>query len=102
MNAYPRTRRYDILDDRGMSKEIGTVRQVETSAPRLALLIARRAGGEQEALASLYDETSASINGLLVRMLQHPRDAEEALLDVYMTAWRNARTYTTDRGTVQS
>src|SRR4051812_32802415 len=54
----PRTG-YVILNDRGMSEESGTVRQVESSAPRLALLVARMARGEQQALASLYDETSA-------------------------------------------
>jgi len=33
---------------------------------------------------------------------QRPEDAEEVLLDVYMKAWKNAGTYSPDRGTVQA
>src|SRR5882672_1389418 len=88
--------------DRAMIEQTGTARQREAKAPVLPGLVKGMARGEQEALARLYDETSPLINGLLVRMLAHPQDAEEALLDVYMKAWRNARTYTAERGTVQS
>ena len=42
------------------------------------------AGGEQEAMSGLYDETSSLLNGLLVRMLGRAEDAEEILMDVYM------------------
>jgi len=68
----------------------------------LAQLIAQMAQGRQEALARLYDETAHILNGLLLRMLERPEDAEEVLLDVYMKAWKNARTYSPDRGTVQA
>ena len=60
------------------------------------------AGGRQEALASLYDETSPLLNGLLRRMLEKAEDAEEVLLDVYLKAWKNASTYSEERGSVQS
>jgi RNA polymerase sigma-70 factor (ECF subfamily) len=68
----------------------------------LAHLVMRMAEGRQEALAQLYDETAGSINGLLRRMLDHPQDAEEVLLDVYMKAWKNAAGYSSDRGTVRA
>ena len=68
----------------------------------LTVLVAGMARGEQESLARLYDETSSLINGLLLRILEYPQDAEEALLDVYMKAWKNAATYTSERGSVQS
>ena len=68
----------------------------------LAQLIAQMAQGRQEALARLYDETAHILNGLLLRMLERPEDAEEVLLDVYMKAWKNAGTYSPDRGTVQA
>jgi DNA-directed RNA polymerase specialized sigma24 family protein len=45
---------------------------------------------------------SPLVNGLLLRMLEHREDAEEALLDVYMKAWKNAASYSPDRGSVQS
>jgi RNA polymerase sigma-70 factor (ECF subfamily) len=69
---------------------------------RLVRLVARVAQHDQEALASLYDETAATINGLLIRMLHDPGDAEEALLDVYMKAWRHAGSYKAERSPVQS
>jgi RNA polymerase sigma-70 factor (ECF subfamily) len=71
-------------------------------AARLAGFVEGMARGEQDALASLYDETSPLLNGLLLRMFEHPQDAEEALLDVYMKAWKNARAYMPERGSVQS
>jgi RNA polymerase sigma-70 factor (ECF subfamily) len=68
----------------------------------LAGLVAQMAQGRQEALAGLYDETSPILNGLLLRILDRPQDAEEVLLDVYMKAWKNAGSYSPDRGTVQA
>ena len=58
------------------------------------------AQGSQDALASLYDQTSPMLNGLLLRILEHPEDAEEVLLDVYMKAWKYAGRYTEQRGSV--
>ena len=72
------------------------------NAVLLAGLVETMARGEQEGLARLYDETSPLINGLLLRILEYPQDAEEALLDVYMKAWKNAGTYTRDRGSVRT
>jgi len=68
----------------------------------LADLVGRMGRGEQDALARLWDETSPLINGLLRRMLEYAEDAEEALLDVYMKAWKNAASYSPGRGSVQS
>jgi RNA polymerase sigma-70 factor, ECF subfamily len=65
-------------------------------------LIERMAQGHQDALAQLYDETSAMLNGLLLRMLERQEDAEEVLLDVYMKAWKYASTYSPERGSVQT
>src|SRR5690349_31147 len=43
--------------------------------PDLAELVRRMAQGHQDALAELYDGTSAMVNGLLLRILAHPQDA---------------------------
>lgn len=59
------------------------------------------AQGRQEALTQLYDITSAAVNGLLLRILVRPPDAEEVLLDVYMKAWKNASSYAPARGSVE-
>jgi RNA polymerase sigma-70 factor (ECF subfamily) len=72
-----------------------------TRESRLAELVRKMAAGDQDALARLYDETSSLINGLLLRILRDSEDAEEALLDVYMKAWRHAPAYSPDRSGVQ-
>ena len=58
------------------------------------------AQGSQEALGSLYDQTSPMVNGLLLRILERREDAEEVMLDVYMKAWKYAGRYTEQRGSV--
>ena len=68
----------------------------------LAALVEEMAQGRQDALARLYDETSSMLNGLLLRILERPEDAEEVLLDVYMKAWKYAARYTDKRGSVQA
>jgi RNA polymerase sigma-70 factor (ECF subfamily) len=56
------------------------------------------AGGDDQALASLYDATSRTVYGLLLRILSDPSAAEEVLLDVYAQVWRQAKTYSGERG----
>jgi RNA polymerase sigma-70 factor (ECF subfamily) len=68
----------------------------------LAGLVEQMAQGRQDALARLYDETSSVLNGLLLRILERPEDAEEVLLDVYMKAWKYAARYSEKRGSVQA
>jgi RNA polymerase sigma-70 factor (ECF subfamily) len=68
----------------------------------LAAMVEQMAMGRQEALARLYDETSPMLNGLLLRILERPEDAEEVLLDVYMKAWKYAARYSDQRGSVQA
>lgn len=65
----------------------------------LAALIAQIAGGEQDALTALYDQTNRQIYGLLLRILGDPATAEEVLLDVYVQVWRQAARYESGRGT---
>lgn len=68
----------------------------------LAELVQQMAQGRQDALARLYDATSSMLNGLLLRILDCPEDAEEVLLDVYMKAWKYAARYASQRGSVQA
>lgn len=64
----------------------------------LSSLVARIAGGDQQALTSLYDLSSGALFGLLFRILNEHAAAEEALLDVYMQVWRQAGSYDRKRG----
>src|SRR5438876_5260871 len=61
-------------------------------------LIAHTARGEEEALAALYDDTSALVNGLALRILGDAGAAEEVTADVYLQIWRRAVTYDPARG----
>ena len=65
---------------------------------RQAELIGGAAAGDQQALADLYDATSRTVYGLLLRILGDPAAAEEVLLDVYTQAWRQAADYSAARG----
>ena len=56
------------------------------------------AEGDDQALASLYDATSRTVYGLLLRVLSDPSSAEEVLLDVYAQVWRQAAAYSAERG----
>lgn len=63
------------------------------SHERLAGLLAGVAAGDRSALASLYDETSPFIFGLLRQVLGAGAEAEETLVEVYSCVWRTAATY---------
>jgi len=77
-------------------------RQQEPASGALAELVAQIALGSQDALARLYDQTSPMLNGLLLRILERPEDAEEVMLDVYMKAWKYSARYTDQRGSVSA
>ena len=53
-----------------------------------------------ESLARLYDETSAILYGLALRVLNDPADAEEVILDVYQQVWKSTDTFDASRGSV--
>jgi RNA polymerase sigma-70 factor (ECF subfamily) len=61
--------------------------------------ISAAAGGQQEALASLYDESSRLVYAIAFRILGNSADAEEVTLEVYTQIWRHARDYSAERGT---
>ena len=91
----------DEIQSPGVSSP-GAAARREPTVPLsgLAGLVAQMAQGRQDALARLYDETSSMLNGLLLRILERPEDAEEVLLDVYMKAWKYAGRYSDKRGSV--
>jgi RNA polymerase sigma-70 factor (ECF subfamily) len=63
-------------------------------------LVARCAAGDAAALALLYQNTSAQLFGVLKRILLRADLAEEALQDVYVSIWRNAKEYRASKGAV--
>ena len=61
-----------------------------------AALIARTGLGDRAAFKLLYQRTSGKLFSVCLRMLKDRADAEEALQDVYVKAWRNASAYRDD------
>lgn len=64
----------------------------------LLALIGRMARGDQAALAVLYDDTSAMVHGLAIKILRDESAAEDVTIDVYWQAFRQASSYDPGRG----
>lgn len=56
--------------------------------------IANIAVGDQDALASLYEETHAAVYGFALSILKNVQEAEDVLHDAYLQIWRAAGSYT--------
>ena len=61
-----------------------------TQADELAGLMQRVAEGDQQAFAEIYDATSASAFGIVLRVLRDRAQAEEVTQEVYVEAWKSA------------
>ncbi|MFN7963901.1 MAG: sigma-70 family RNA polymerase sigma factor [Thermoanaerobaculia bacterium] len=66
-----------------------------------AALLAEVAAGEASALATLYDQHSSRVLGLLHRMLGDGGEAEEVLQEVFLQVWRDAGHYRPERASVR-
>lgn len=60
--------------------------------------LAAMARRDEAALAAFYEATLSRVYGLALRITQSAADAEEAALDAYLQAWREAAAYRPDRG----
>lgn len=70
----------------------------ETREHRVEQLLIRCASRDEQALEDLYQLVSPQLYGLLLRMLQRPSLAEEALQDVMIRVWQRAGQYSAHRG----
>jgi RNA polymerase sigma-70 factor (ECF subfamily) len=64
---------------------------------QLAAALARVAAGDRAALQLVYQDTSAKLFGVCLRILRDRGEAEDVLQDVYLTVWRRAATFAPDR-----
>jgi RNA polymerase sigma-70 factor (ECF subfamily) len=67
-----------------------------------AQLVAAIAKGDREALAALYERHSGILLGLALRIVRDRREAEDLLHDVFLEAWRSAKTFYPKRGRVRT
>jgi RNA polymerase sigma-70 factor, ECF subfamily len=63
-------------------------------------LIARAAGGDERAMAELYDRYGQVLYAVAYRIVGQRADAEEVVLDTFAQAWRDAARFEAARGSV--
>src|SRR5215475_5423237 len=73
----------------------GGIGAMDADATRnqLAAALARVAAGDRAALRIVYQDTSAKLFGVCLRILKDRSEAEDVLQDVYLTVWRKAATF---------
>jgi RNA polymerase sigma-70 factor (ECF subfamily) len=90
----------------GQAHSAGSARD-ERDAPREtvhdpgdAALVDRMRGGDEGALATLYDRWSDRVHSLAAHMLRDQRDAEDIVEETFWQAWRGAARFDDARGGV--
>ena len=63
-------------------------------------LVARAAGGDERAMAGLYDRYGQVLYAVAYRIVGERADAEEVVLDAFAQAWRDAPRFEAARGSV--
>ena len=71
---------------------------VTAASPDLAELLRRSGRGDEVAFAALYDEMSARVYGLALRVVRDPSQAEEVTQEAMMELWRTASRFDSGRG----
>jgi RNA polymerase sigma factor (sigma-70 family) len=67
-----------------------------------ALLLERIAGGDQDAVAELYDRHARRAYGLALRVTADPTLAEDAVQEAFCAIWRRAESFRHSRGSATS
>ncbi len=68
--------------------------------PAAHALVRRMAAGDHGAMAEFYDQSSAAVYGLALRILGDASLAEDVVLEVYTQVWQRAAAYDPARGSV--
>src|SRR5690349_14771140 len=64
-------------------------------------LLSAVAGGDRDAVGTLYDRHGAAVFSLAVRLTRDPVVAADVVQDVFVKAWLRASTFCPDRGDVR-
>ena len=86
-------------------KTLGDILYADKAKPRVSedewlRLVQAVAGGDQQALHSLYEQTHRIVFTLIVRITMNRETAEEVTLDVFYDVWRKASAYDPANGSV--
>src|SRR3989442_310912 len=65
----------------------------DATRSQLVAALVRVAGGDRAALRLVYQDTSAKLFGVCLRILKDRGEAEDVLQDVYVTVWRKAGSF---------
>jgi len=65
----------------------------DTRRAQLAAALVRAGEGDRTALKIVYEDTSAKLFGICLRILNDRSEAEDVLQDVYVTVWRKAASF---------
>ena len=65
----------------------------DSTRSQLAAALVRVAGGDRAALRLVYQDTSAKLFGVCLRILNDRSEAEDVLQEVYVTVWRKAGSF---------
>ena len=63
-------------------------------------LMSRAGQGDEAAFAALYDATSSTVYGLVMRVTRSPELAAEVMQEVYLMSWQQSGRYDPSRGSV--
>jgi RNA polymerase sigma-70 factor (ECF subfamily) len=74
-----------------------------TGTPDVSVrLIGEIARGDRDAFARFYDLHAALVHTFALRILRERGEAEEVVQDVFLQVWRQAESYSTERGTPEA
>jgi RNA polymerase sigma-70 factor, ECF subfamily len=65
-------------------------------------LLGEIARGDRDAFARFYDHHAGLVHTFALRILRERGEAEEVVQDVFVQVWRQAETYSADRGTPEA
>jgi RNA polymerase sigma-70 factor (ECF subfamily) len=74
----------------------------ESGVDTLAGLLVKSGRGDVQAFATLYDQLSPLVHGVVMRVVRDPAQSEEVTQEVFVELWRLAARYEESRGTVRA
>jgi RNA polymerase sigma-70 factor (ECF subfamily) len=69
---------------------------------RLELMLAEVAKGNETAFRAVYDQTAATVLGIVRRVLRDPAQSEEVMQEVMLAVWRSAARFDSSAGSANA